>query len=304
MLSLLLLAALGAPAPQTSARWRCQPAEVALGEPFALVLELEHPSVYSGGELAAGELTLDESWVVLSEAPAESTVLPDGRAATRRTWRVASLEPGERSLSDALSGFALSGAVERIQVGDAHVGVRGVLAEGEDAPRPMREFPEGFAGEGRAEGASGWIVWTLTGVLLAGTLASVVVWRRLRRRAVASVRVTPLERLGELERELEGERARAGCFELTRLLREAADGARQRSRAGLTDEEWLAELSASAELPREAVSELGAVFERAGRVKYAGEPATPWALQETFARARSALAAVTGSGVRQGRASA
>jgi hypothetical protein len=132
-------------------------------------------------------------------------------------------------------------------------------------------------------------------VLLAGAGAALLAWRRRGRRPARTPPASALERLAELERGLEGERGRQGCFELTRLLRAAADGARARDRSGLTDEEWLAELSASRELSG-AVPELTAVFERAARVKYAGEPASPWALQETFQRARTALAAVGAGG--------
>jgi len=281
----------GAAAGEASARWRCEPAEVALGEPFELVLELDHSPSLSGSALAAGELKLDESWVVLGEEPVHTSAAADGALATRRTWRVASLEPGKRALGEALSSFALPEGVARIQVGGAEVDVRGVLAEGEDAPRPLREFPDDFAGAPDASSGSHRLAWLAGALLVLAAAAGAWLWRRRARRAVAARPATALERLAELERELEGERGRQGCYELTRLLRTAADGARARDGSGLTDEEWLAELAGSRALPG-ALGELTAVFERAARVKYAGEAATPWALQETFARARTALAAV------------
>lgn len=293
MLATLLLCAGMLAGDGASAQWRCEPSEVELGQPFELVLELEHAASSAGAELVVGELVLDESWVLLGEEPVRSARAGEGRLATRRAWRVASLEPGTRSLGEALSRFALPEAVTRIQVGAAEVRVRGVLAEGEDAPRALREFPEGFAdGTDAADGARGWI-YGLGALALLGAGAGWLVRRRRRRAGLAPAPATPLERLAELERELEGARARDGCFELTRLLRGATDGVRARDGSGLTDEEWLAELEASRALPA-ARAELAQVFARAARVKYAGEPATPWALQETFAHARRALAAVGG----------
>ncbi len=294
MLLALMLTSLVAQG-EASARWRCEPSEVELGQPFALVLELVHPAALVGAELAAGELELDESWVVLGAEPVHSEPSAGAGQSTRRAWRVASLEPGTRSLGAALSGFALSERVTRIQVGEAEVRVRGVLAEGEDAPRPLREFPAGFAGgdddvAGAPPGA--WLLGALVPFVLG---AAWILSRRRARRVAAPSHATALERLAELERGLSDEHARAGCFELTRLLRGAADGARARDRSGLTDEEWLAELQAARELPA-AADELAAVLARAARVKYAGEPATPWALQETFQRARAALAALAAPG--------
>lgn len=297
VLSVLLLTGLLAQAGEASARWRCEPAEVALGEPFELVLELAHPATLSGHELASGELALDESWVVLGEEPVRSVASPGGALTTRRAWRVASLESGARALGEALSRFALSERVTRIQVGEAEVSVRGVLAEGEDAPRPLREFPDDYAGEEATQQGSRARAWFVAAALLAGAVAAFFAWRRRVRRSASAPPATSLERLAELERGLEGERGGEHCFELTRLLRAAADGARARDRSGLTDEEWLTELAASRELAV-AVPELAAVFERAARVKYAGEPASPWALQETFQRARTALAAVGSGGAK------
>lgn len=289
------LAALqGVGAGEVRARWSCEPQAVELGAPFALVLELVHPAALSARELSAGELaldelSLDESWVVLGEESSTSEREADGMFRSRRAWRVSSLEPGERTLSGALSRIVLSERVTHIQVGEARVRVGAVLAPGEDAPRPLREFPAGFAGEDGSASAKPWILWlALSSALLAGA-AGAVWWRRRRLRRTVARPPTALERLGELERSLDGARGSEGCFELTRLLRAAGDGLRQKSRSGLTDEEWLAEITASLEVPRNAVSALVAVFERTGRVKYAGEAPTPWAMQETFQRARTAL---------------
>ena len=159
-----------------------------------------------------------------------------------------------------------------------------MLAEGEDEPRPLREFPDGFAGVDAEAGRSPGLWLGLAGLVLAGGLAGLV-WRRRRTRRGAARATTPLERLAELERAGGDD----GCFELTSLLRQAGDDLRRTRRGGLTDEEWLVEVTSSLDVPRTAASELAAVFERTARVKYAGEAPTPWAMQETFARARAAL---------------
>ncbi|MSR63433.1 MAG: hypothetical protein EXS08_13400 [Planctomycetes bacterium] len=278
---------------EVRARWRCEPEAVAVGEPFVLVLELEHPAELPARELAAGELTLDASWVVLGEESLASTLQPDGTLRTRRAWSVAALEPGEHALSAALSSFALSERVTRIQVGEAKVRVNGLLAKDEDAPRPLREFPDDFADE--SEGASArrspWWIAALGLALASGV--GLFFWLRQRaRRTAAATPLTPQELLEQLARDLEDGRGRERCYELTRLLRATTDAARRKDRAGLTDEEWLAELGASLEVPRGAVQELERVFQRAWRVKYAGDPATPWALGELFEQARGALRAV------------
>jgi hypothetical protein len=291
-----ILIALGA-AEGVTARWRCEPAAVEVGEPFALVLELEHPAELraSARDLAGGALALDESWVVLSaDAPVRPPELDAGGAArTRRAWRVASLEPGERALGEMLSAFALPPEVTRIQLGDAVVRVAGVLGPDEDAPRPLRAFPSGFADVAAAEERGArwpWAVGVLALVALGGGAA--VVWvRRRRARPAPAPAVSPLERLAALETSV-AEHARESCFELTRLVRASADRARAQDRAGLTDEEWLAVLGAARVLPADALAELEAVLARAARVTYAGEPASPWALEETFACARSALISV------------
>jgi hypothetical protein len=289
----LVWAAAGA---EVRASWRCAPERVALGEPFALVLELEHGSETSARELAPGVPELGDSWVVLGADPVETTRSADGGARSRLGWRVASLEPGERSLAEALSSFALSPRVTRIQVGAARVAVAGVLGADEDAPRPLREFPEGFA-EAPAGAARGR--WPLVAAACAALLAAAAAVARLRgrrRRALPSRDATPLERLAEIERDLAGERGREGCFELTRLVRGAVDRLRARERGALDDQEWLAELAGSFEVPSGIVTQLGRVFAHTTRVKYAGEVPTPWALAETFAAARTALESVAPGG--------
>lgn len=302
----LLLAALQETeaGPEIRARWRCEPAAVEVGEPFALVLELQHPREFSAASLFPGELALDESWVVLERRPPAQPERAAARAAEGATsslvWSIASLEPGERGLAELLSALPFSSPVAHIEVGDARVSVRGLLSGDEDAPRPLREFPPGFAGgtgePGRPRRALAGLAVLVLALLSGGAL---LFWsrRRRRRRATAPRALTPLERLAEIERLVAADAgtARELCFELTGLLRRTTDAARGVERDGLTDEEWLAEVRATPRIPRGACEDLTAVFERAAAVKYAGERPTSWALGETLGRARVALQAAVGA---------
>lgn len=288
LLTLVTLLAL-----EGGARWRVEPAAVEVGEPFELVLELEHGRTQAASALAPAELVLDDSWLVLERRAPRSEAAGEGLR-TLLAWRIASLEPGERNLAEALAGFAFGEGVTRIQAGEARVVVRGVLAEGEDAPRPLT----GFAGElGPAPGAarSRLALGLALAALVAG--AGLAAWARARRRrAPRAPQLDSSERLRELAARAAAGAARDGCYDLTRLLREHVDRLRQKPRAALTDPEWLAELAAAPDVPRAALADLERVFARAERVKYAGESPSLWALEELFGEARRALAAWPGAG--------
>jgi hypothetical protein len=276
-------------AADASARWRVEPAtgEVEVGEPFRLVLEVEHEPGTSAAELVPGELALSDAWLLLGREEVRSVAI-GARQRSLFTWSLAALEPGERALGEELAGFVLGPAVTRIQAGETRVQVRSVLAEGEDAPRPLA----GFEGELGAAPEGSAFPWALVSGL-ALVVAVLFGWwwaRRRRARARPAPLPSPEERLAELAARAAAGEGREGCYALTRFLREHTDRRRQRDRAALTDEEWLAELAGAPELPKSALDELGGVFERAARVKYAGEEPSPWALEETFAGARRALA--------------
>lgn len=284
-----LLALVCATTLEAAARWRVAPASVEVGQPFELVLELEHARGEAVTELVPGELALDDSWLVLERRAPRGEVAGE-RVRTTLVWSVASLEPGPRSLTEALAGFALGEAVTRIQAGDARLEVRGVLAEGEDAPRPMTGF-EGELGPAPREGWSRWQLALALGTLLAALAGGLLLARR-RRRAAPVPQPTSAERLAALAAQAAAGAAREGCYDLTRLLREHVDRLRRSERAALTDEEWLDELAAAPDVPRAALEDLRRVFARAARVKYAGEAPSPWALDELFGEARRALAAL------------
>ncbi len=291
--------------PRWEACWYCASSSVEVGEPFELVLDLYHGPEASPEELLGGEPALDDSWVLLERVPAQFlAIIHEPRTGLAKfVWRIASLEPGERDLSGAVASVSLGRRIEKIDASRARISVRGVLAEGEDAPRPLREFSGDFAAATKERGSSR-AAWLAAGLALLTRAAGAAVHRirRRRRRAPAPGPSSPLERLAEIERGFaqEGEGWRASCFELTRLLRESADAARPRRRDGLTDEEWLAELRAAPEVPRGALEDLAAILERTAAVKYAGERPTSWSMKEALARSRVALQALGGGAAPEG----
>ncbi len=298
----LLLAVAASPQGDDSivARFRCEPADVEVGEPFELVLELEHPTGASVFDLGADELVLDASWVVFDETrlpPAEAGS-PDRRI-TRRVWTVASLDAGPRTLGDALTPLVFDARISSVDASATTVEVASVLAEGEDAPRPVRGFPEGF-GAGVPLVTSQWRYAALAAAaLLWGAVLWLVAKRmRAKRGARTPVPVQPLERLARLEADVAAsngglEEVRELHFELTRLLRDATDARAARPfDAGLTDREWLAEVRASKRVQDPCIDELERLIEQAEAVKYAGVVPTSWALEDAFDRARRALEAV------------
>lgn len=280
------LAGLAWLALEGSATWRCEPPSVEVGQPFELVLELRHDPGTPALALFDGAPQLDDSWVLFGRHDVLELERGEDGVTSRVSWSLASLEPGERDLAESLSTVAFGTDVSAIRVGAAQVAVRGLLAEGEDAPRGLRLFPPGFLDgeDGAPRRPSPW--WWLTTLV---PLAAFAWWLARRRRAPAAGRPKDdLERLDELARRAAEEDAADGCYGLTRLLREAGDRGRV-SRAGLTDEEWLEAVRASRAVPPPAVEGLERVFARSARVKYGGERVTAWALDELFGEARHTL---------------
>jgi len=282
----LLLVALES---ETGARWSVRPSTVEVGEPFELVLELEHEREERSSALAPGEPVLDVSWLVLERRPARSEAAGT-RVRTTHVWSLASLEPGERNLAEALAGYAFGEGVTRIQAGDARLRVTSVLAEGEDTARPMMGF------EGELEGPPATRSRVLVWLALGAACAALLAWWLLRRRGKASAPAAPptsSERLATLAARAAQGAAREGCYDLTHLLREHVDRLRGAERAALTDEEWLAEVARAPDVPRAALEDLRRVFARAERVKYGGEAPSPWAVEELFTESRRALEGLT-----------
>ncbi len=262
---------------------RVEPAAVEVGQPFDVVCDVTHPE---GARPRAVEPDFfgSDPWVLFD---ARRELLADG--ATRLVWTLACLEPGPETELPELGYSVLIDGRERVAFATGHtLAVAGVLAEGEDAPRPQVGF-RSLAEEPAP--APAWRRWAVWGAVLASTLLLVAVyflaraWRAARRRPKPAPR--PVARLGELEQADLSQRARH--YELARLVREGIDEEAGRDRRGLTDEEWLAALD-DVRIPERAKVEAGAALERCAAVKFGAAKPTDWAVEETFAHARQALA--------------
>jgi hypothetical protein len=280
-----------APTLRAEARAQASVATVEVGEPFTLTLVVRH-----GGEdppaLDATALESDPTWAVLE--PGERVSLPEpgdhGLLETRASWRVVALEPGQRELpAPRVTLEGPDGAPQVLEVARASLEVQGLLAPGEDAPRP----PGGFVGLGPESATPGWrraLPWGVAG-LVACALGAAWLGRR-GRRAPAVVGPTPLERLaaleaGSLERP---EQVVALHVELTRLLRAAVDDRLGASPSGLSDLEWAQRLAAR--LGAERARPYAELLEACEPVKYGAEQPTHWAARERVARARELAAVV------------
>ncbi|MAF65931.1 MAG: hypothetical protein CMJ84_09790 [Planctomycetes bacterium] len=286
-LSLALAAGLMPQAGQMRVHSACEPAEAAIGQPVVCVLTVVH-SADTLVSLERDELELDDSWV--SEGAGRLSGAADpadpARRVTRAAWTLRSLEPGERSVT--LPGVRLhrDGAPRAIEAPAARVRVLGALSEGEDEPRPTVGFRPPPVWE---RPLTGLTLPLAALALLAGT-AGAFLFVRARRRAVEPAgEVAPTERLAELRARLgELEGGAELHYELTALVREAADARSGVERRAATDEEWLGALGG---VDGETRRRLGEFLGECAAVKYGQERPTRWAMEATLATAEDLVAA-------------
>jgi len=265
------------------ARLRAEPAEVEVGEPCSLVLEVDHPAGSSVG-LPDSDPLPDDSWVLL-----EPRHVVRG-ARTIATWRVLSLEPGERQLPSIQVDVAEAGGVRKIDVAAGTLSVRSALEAGEDAPRPIRGFrpaPENpAAGRGR--------LVLLGGLLLAVLAAAFHFRRRAKRKPVPAAVPTALDRLAGLLKccAEDPESSRRVVYDLSRLLRGSVDAFLRDSRVALADPEWSARIEPDERVPLGVRRSIAGILRDSQRIKYALHAPTRFALETMFADARSALEAL------------
>jgi len=285
-----LLLALGS-AGEITARLRAEPAEAEVGQPMTWILEVEHPAGASV-RLPEADPVPDESWVLLeprrivrSAAPATA----NGLETTRATWKVLSLEAGDRPLPALSIQVESEGVSRSIDVQSSTIAVRSALQDGENAPRPIRGFHA--APERTAGGRLGLVLGALA--LLAAGLG-LLLRRRARRKPRVVVAPTPLARLAELERQIteDPESGRGTIYALTRLLRETTDRFLGEERAALVDGEWAALREIDERLPLGARTTFAQILRDAERSKYALHAPTRFALEALLADARNALAAL------------
>ncbi len=265
---------------------------VEVGEPIELVLDVRH-SIDQTIHIEKSAPGLDESWTVLaSEEPrTEPDAAHPGRAHTFARFRIASLEPGERDLPAQKVELGRGADTLAIFSPKAHVGVKGLLAEKEDAARPIKGFRDSLE-LGKQASKGPWIL--ALGVALSIVVGALIGRRMRRRKAEPAIVRTPLALLDELERsDLEApDRAREAHFELTRILRGAIDDKSKTVRNGLADDEWLARALEDAGLGAKlapAKDEIAELLRACAEIKYGGSSATHWAARERVAKARSIL---------------
>jgi hypothetical protein len=253
-----------------------------------LTLAVEHPSNVRV-RLAEKALALDDSWILLDTGG--QWTAPDASDPTRSTtswsWKVTSLEPGDRELPRVAIDYELDGNAKRLEASADPLSVKGVLAPEEDTQRPAKGFRPISIAEPKPRT---WIAWAIGA---AAVLAlAYVAWRFARRRRKPREEAPSVAvRLAALEtRPLDSpDDVAAAHYVVTSLLREALDRRSPKPRAGWTDEEWLS--AARADLAACGLSEddlraLGELLIRCDEVKYGAARPTHWAARETIARAR------------------
>jgi hypothetical protein len=270
------------------ARLRAEPAEVQVGEPCRLVLEVERPA---GATVRLPDVdpVPDDSWVVL-----------DGRKLERSeptrlvaSWRVMSLEAGERNLATLSVDEVTPEGTRKVEVQADPLRVLPALAAGEDAPRPMRAFrdapPNAAAGRGR-------LVLAGLAALVAAAVA-IALWRRAKRRKAPVAEPTALDRLLVLEKRVADDpnSARGIVYDLSRLLRGSVDAFLAEDEASLVDAEWAARIEADERVPLGVRRSAAKLLHDSEKIKYALHAPTRFALQEMLASARNALEALQSS---------
>lgn len=280
-----------APASQVTARLSATPEHAQIGEPVTLVLTVERPSSLSV-EPTALEPGVRGAWMFVEPRASRRGVPVDraGFVVDTTSWSAFALE-GDAPLP-ALEVKWTEMGVEHTAVSQpATVAVAHALAEGEDAPRPPKGFREPIEWTGR-----GSRLGTAALVLAALVVAAVVAWvvRRRRRRAAPPAAFSALAQLAAIEARPRDDAvsARAGLYDLTRLVRHAVDAHAGKSHAALTDEEWLRWVAGATQVPEGVRSGSRRLLERAERIKYAGETPTRFAVDEALADARAILDAL------------
>lgn len=286
----LVLGALQAGASgAVQASFELDPPAVEVGEPVALTLVVRHPSAV---RVQAGELEPDESWV-LFDASGRAT-RPDpgapGRALTTRTFRLASLEPGERELPSVTIAWDQGDVRRQVDVAPAVVSVASVLAPDESGPRPLKGFRDVEDVPRAPLRPLAWAVLGSVGALALASLAFVVAKRRRGAPAEAPAEPSPTAVLATLEPRAEPAAVAAVYSAMTRELRRAASArADVEVPGGATDAEWVAELArVDAELGRR----VAAFLRRAEPVKYAAQRPTAFAVREALDEARALAVAL------------
>jgi len=274
------------------AHLRAEPPEVGVGEPCTIVLEVEH-AAGSTVRLPEVDPIPDDSWVlvgprrVVRDTPVAGS---PGRVTTVATWRVLSLDPGDRPLSSITIDVGDASGTRRVEVGAGTLHVRSALAAGEDAPRPLHGIHPAPDDAGAARRRVVVVVAVALLVLGAASFA----WRRRRRQAAPVVAISDVDRLLELQRAAkeDPDAARRVVYALCALLRGAVDRFLREDRAALVDAEWAACREPDERVPLGVRRSVARILGDSERIKYALHAPTRFALDEMLAGALEALEAL------------
>lgn len=284
-------------AADVSAKVTVEPARAEIGQPVVVSLIVERPSAVAV-ESTKIELGAQGSWMFLEALGTrrEPKAQSPGTVIETTSWSAFALE-GAAPLPTIEVSFTEAGAPQKITAAAPVPEIAHALREGEEEPRPPKEFrdPESFpeAAEWK-DGGSRLVAFAVVLLALVVALVAFLVVRRRKLRARPAVTVSATEELERLAADARDSGAnRDVVFALTRIARGAVDAATSESRAARTDQEWLALVSSDARIPETARTAATRLVERAERVKYAGEEPTRFATDEALADARAIVEAVS-----------
>lgn len=291
--------------PDATIRSYCEPAQVRIGEPFTLKVDIVHSERQrvlidqpTAGTSDSSGIELEDRWILHEERRSVSLPIGDepGMKLTQVRWGLFGLEPGEYDLTALGADCVASGAVQRLDPVPASIVVLPELVEGEDAARALLGFRDERPETSDPRGLLTVIVGGLIALVLVFLVVLIV---RTRRPKSESMRgPTPLERLSQID-PADAEHAREAFYLLSSVVRETLDREAGSALDGLTDEEWIDRRSISDGIARDRLDRASQLLRSCETVKYGAESPTRWAVEEALTEARALCA---GGGVEEGAA--
>lgn len=251
-----------------------------IGRPLHFTVTLRGKSA-EDAKLASDALDLGYAWSVV-DGPrdvVDLSLTTASRGDRRLQWTIIALESGRAATPPV--DFKLTGG-DVVVVPAATIEVLPELAEGEDAPRPLRGFR---AVEDRRIGDPRLVLAAMALLLVLPFL--IVGFVRYRRRprsgSTTTPEVTPREAIDALD--AAGD-PRGTMSALGPLVRRALDSTRGRDDASLTDAEWTAALQASEGLLEEDRRAATELVHELSAVRFGGGDPTSFAAKDAVERAR------------------
>ncbi len=293
LLGVLIIAApLYAGEPELSVH--VEPAQVKIGQPFAVVLDCVHDH---GAAPRFETLELDDLWWQSATRRIVTLPLSDqpGRDLTQVRWQLAGLEPGAHQLELPKAVFATGAAPLRLDLPPAEVEIEAELAEDEDAARDLAGFRPAPEQRPSAVDAAALAVGGLALALLSfvAFMLFTSARARARRRSLVILPPTASELLAAIDAS-DPQQAREAFALASRATRACIDNLLKHDQSGLTDEEWIASQAGSNRLPASLLEDASALLRSAEQVKYGMVQPTRWAVEEVVKAAQALIEAVEG----------